>query len=143
MADGGMQFSEEETDATAPEPPAAVADDGATGGPNTEFGTAKEWARLFVQPGQEESEATADDVGEEQAKLLPADLGEQETTAADRLLSELYGDFVHHNDGRNLHDGIPATDDKAICWLYDQVVSHRYRLFRLPDDALGQDVIMT
>ena len=65
-----MQFSEEETDSTAPELLAAAADDGAAEGPNTEFGTVEEWARLFTQPGQEGPEATADDAGEEQAKLL-------------------------------------------------------------------------
>ena len=69
-ADGGMQFGKEETDAAAPAPPAAPPDDGATEGPDTEFGTAEDWAWLFTQPGQEESEAKADDAGEEQAKLL-------------------------------------------------------------------------
>ena len=40
------------------------------------------------------------------------------------------------NDGRHLHDGIPAADDEAMCWLYHQVVAHGYSLFRLPDGAL-------
>ena len=35
-ADGGMQFGKEETDAAAPAPPAAAADDGAKEGPDTE-----------------------------------------------------------------------------------------------------------
>ena len=69
-ADGGMQFGEEETDAAMPTPPAAAADDGETEGPDTEFRTAEDWTRLFTQPGQEEPEATVDDAGEEQAKLL-------------------------------------------------------------------------
>ena len=34
------------------------------------LGTAEEWARLFTKPGQEGLEVTADDAGEEQAKLL-------------------------------------------------------------------------
>ena len=70
MVDGRMQFGEEETDAATPVLTAAVADDGATEGPNTDFGTAEDWTRLFTQPGQDEPEATADDAGEEQAKLL-------------------------------------------------------------------------
>ena len=73
----------------------------------------------------------------------PADLREQELTAADRLLSKVYGDSVHRNDGRHLHGGIPAADDEAMRWLYDQVVSHGHRLFRPPDGAVGQDVILT
>ena len=47
-ADGGMQFSKEEVDPMAPEPPAAAADDGAAEGPDTNFGTAGEWAQLFT-----------------------------------------------------------------------------------------------
>ena len=64
-------------------------------------------------------------------------------TAADRLLSEVCVYSVHRNDGRHLHGGIPAADNEAMCWLYDKVVSHGYSLFRLPDRALGQDVITT
>ena len=60
----------EETDSAAPEPPAAATDEGATEGSDTGLGTAEEWARLFTQSGQEESEATADDPGEEEAKPL-------------------------------------------------------------------------
>ena len=73
----------------------------------------------------------------------PADLREQEMMAADRFLSKVYGDSVHRNDGQHLHDGIQAADDKAICWLYDQVVAYGYSLFRPPDGALGQDVVLT
>ena len=73
----------------------------------------------------------------------PADLRQQEMTAADRFLSKVYGDSVHGNDGRHLHGGIPAADDKAMCRLYDQVVSHRHSLFQPPDGASRQDVILT
>ena len=48
---------------------------------------------------------------------------------------------MHRNDRRHLHVGIPAADDEAMCWLYDQVVSHGYSLFCPPDGALSQDVI--
>ena len=70
MADGGMQFGKEEADLAALEPPAATADDSTAEGPDADSGTAEEWARLFTQPGQEELEATTDDAGEEQLKLL-------------------------------------------------------------------------
>ena len=61
-ANSRMQFGEEETDA-------AVADNGAAEGPDTEFGTAEEWVQLFTQPGQEELEEAVDNAGEEKAKL--------------------------------------------------------------------------
>ena len=63
------------------------------------------------------------------------DLREQELTAADRLLSEVSDDTVHRDDGRHLHGGIPAADDEAMCWLYDQVVAHGYSLFCPPNGA--------
>ena len=72
----------------------------------------------------------------------PEDLHQQEMTAADRFLSKVYGDSVHRNNGRHLHGGIPAVDDKAMCRLYDQVVSHRHSLFQPPDGASRQDVIL-
>ena len=50
-ADGGMRFGKEEADSATPEPPAAAADDSAVEGPNTEFGIAEEWTRLFTHPG--------------------------------------------------------------------------------------------
>ena len=56
--------------------------------------------------------------------------------AAGSLLSKVYGDFVHRKDGRHLHGGIPAADNEAMCWMYDEVVGHGYSLFRPPDDAL-------
>ena len=68
----------------------------------------------------------------------PADLREQEMMAADRLLSEVYGDSVHRNDWRHLHSGIPAADDEVMCWLYDQVVSHGYSLFGRRTARLGR-----
>ena len=49
-----MQFGKDETDAATPVPPAAAADDGETEEPDTEFGTMKDWARLFTQLGQED-----------------------------------------------------------------------------------------
>ena len=58
----------------------------------------------------------------------PSHLLKQEMTMADR---------------RHLHGGIPAADDEAMRWLYDQVVSHGHSLFRPPDGAVGQDVILT
>ena len=48
---------------------------------------------------------------------------------------DAYDDTVHRNNGRHLHDGIPAADNEAMCWLYDQVVAHGYSLFCPPNGA--------
>jgi hypothetical protein len=59
------------------------------------------------------------------------DLQRQPQTAVDRKLTEVYGgDTIHQNDGRHLHCGV--ANDKEMCWLYNQVVSHPYPLYSPP-----------
>ena len=55
-----------------------------------------------------------------------ADILRQEATASDWKLIKVYGERIHQNNDRHLHDGVEYN--AAVCLLYDRLVSYLHAL---------------
>jgi hypothetical protein len=64
--------------------------------------------------------------------VMEVDSRLQTLSAADRCLLSVYGDTIHMNDGRHLHGGIPAVEDKLWQRRWLQVVSVDLKLWIPP-----------
>jgi hypothetical protein len=67
------------------------------------------------------------------------DLCEQEEFEADKRLIEVYGDTVHHNDGRHLHGGV--EDDAEMCELGDRVFIFPHPMYSHPQGKVGKRLL--
>jgi hypothetical protein len=57
----------------------------------------------------------------------------QSFTGADRKLHGVFGDTIHHNDGRHLDGGIGEDKDRKWQRLHERVVAARLPLYSLPN----------
>jgi len=55
------------------------------------------------------------------------------TRRADRKLHGVFGDTIHHNDGRQLDGGIGEDEDRKWQRLHERVVAARLPLYSLPN----------
>jgi hypothetical protein len=66
-------------------------------------------------------------------ELRTADPLLQIFTGADRKLHGVFGDTIHHNDGRHLNGGIGKDKDRKWQRLHERVVAARLPLYSLPN----------
>ncbi len=57
----------------------------------------------------------------------------QSFTGADRKLHGVFGDTIHHNNGRHLDGGIGEDEDRKWQRLHERVVAARLPLYSLPN----------
>jgi hypothetical protein len=69
------------------------------------------------------------------------DLGRRILHACNNYFVTLYGDSIHHNDGRHLDGGV--ADDSIWQRRYDRVVAHPHPMYNPPKGGLGQRVVST
>jgi len=66
-------------------------------------------------------------------ELQTADPLLQNFTGADRKLHGVFGDTIHHNDGRHFDGGIGEDEDRKWQSLHKRVVTARLPLYSLPN----------
>jgi len=54
-------------------------------------------------------------------------------TGADQKLHGIFGDTIHHNNGRHLGGGIGEDEDRKWQWLHEHVVAACLPLYSLPN----------
>ena len=67
------------------------------------------------------------------AEIVQADPNMQDITPADQKLISIYGDTIHHNDGRHLDGGIGVNEDRKWQRLHFRVASCTLALYDLPN----------
>jgi hypothetical protein len=91
-------------------------------------------ARVTVPPGNSvNGEGDNPPTVGPNAYLRTADPLLQNFTGADRKLHGVFGDTIHHNNGRHLDGGIGEDEDRKWQRLHERVVAARLPLYSLPN----------
>jgi len=75
-------------------------------------------------------------------ELRTADPLLQSFTGADRNLHGVFGDTIHHNDGRHLDGGIGEDEDHKWQWLHERIVAARLPLYSLPNGQWAKQFLV-
>lgn len=127
-AGGGHQPPAVREDATTG--PAAGGAGGGKAGRGDEEEDREQAPRPVIRP----TVYTEEELREIDRKLQPF-------TDADRMLLSVFGDTIHHNDGRHLHGSVPIAIDQMWQRRYASVVAGPQRLYYLPRGRVGKRFI--
>jgi hypothetical protein len=75
-------------------------------------------------------------------ELRTADPLLQSFTGADQKLHGVFGDTIHHNDGRHLDGGIGEDEDRKWQRLHGRVVAARLPLYSLPNGRWAKQFLV-
>ena len=112
----------------APKPPVPSPKQSPTNPPTTVVGD--------DDPSQPSSSSDADDANPIPDYLTLSDLPGYQTTDVDQKLYEVYGDYIHQNDGTHLDGGIENNDEWAEQWR--RLVSLPQKTYDVPKGKVGR-----